>query len=89
MQHKPRFSGILLVAVPKASETVQLIWVMVSYNLYYAFAATIYNMSHGLMVALSTRNTNERGSLSVFNNVATICRELQENEARQLGANDT
>lgn len=65
-------TGILLFAVPKASETVQLIWVMVSYNLYYAFAATIYNMSHGLMVALSTRNTNERGSLSVFNNVASV-----------------
>ena len=65
-------TGILLFAVPKASETVQLIWVMVSYNLYYSFAATIYNMSHGLMVALSTRNTNERGSLSVFNNVASV-----------------
>ncbi len=65
-------TGILLFAVPKASEPVQLVWVLVSYNLYYAVAATVYNMSHGLMVALSTRNTNERGSLSVFNNVASV-----------------
>ena len=63
-------TGILLFVVPKASETVQVIWVAVSYNLFYAFAYTIYNMSHMLMVPLSTRNIKERGSLSVFNNVA-------------------
>ena len=55
-------TGILLFAVPAASETVQVIWVMLSYNLYYSIAATIYNMSHGLMVPLSTRNTAQRGS---------------------------
>ncbi len=65
-------TGFLLFAVPNASETVQVIWVLLSYNLFYAFAATIYNMSHGLMVPLSTRNTEERGGLSVFNNVANI-----------------
>ena len=65
-------TGILLFAVPAASETVQVIWVMLSYNLYYSIAATIYNMSHGLMVPLSTRNTAQRGSLSVFNNVAAV-----------------
>jgi GPH family glycoside/pentoside/hexuronide:cation symporter len=31
-------SGILLFTVPQASETVQVIWVMVSYNLFYSFA---------------------------------------------------
>ncbi|MBR3949182.1 MAG: MFS transporter [Oscillospiraceae bacterium] len=65
-------SGILLFAVPQASETVQAIWVMVSYNLFYSFAYTIFNMSHGLMVPLSTRNTTDRGNLSVFNQIATI-----------------
>lgn len=45
---------------------------MVSYNLFYSFAYTIFNMSHNLMVPLSTRNTQERGSLSVFNQIATI-----------------
>ena len=65
-------TGILLFTVPKASETVQAIWVMVSYNLFYSFAYTIFNMSHNLMVPLSTRNTTDRGSLSVFNQIATI-----------------
>ena len=65
-------SGILLFTVPQASETVQAIWVMLSYNLFYSFAYTIFNMSHNLMVPLSTRNTTDRGSLSVFNQIATI-----------------
>lgn len=65
-------TGILLFTVPTGNETVQIIWVMLSYNLYYSIAFTIYNMSHNLMVPLSTRNTTERGSLSVFNQVATV-----------------
>lgn len=65
-------TGILLFAVPNATETIQVIWVMVSYNLFYSFAFTIYNMSHSLMVPLSTRDTDKRGVLSVFNNVATV-----------------
>lgn len=65
-------TGILLFTVPKASLGVQAIWVMVSYNLFYSFAYTIFNMSHNLMVPLSTRNITQRGSLSVFNQIATI-----------------
>ncbi|MBD5084954.1 MAG: MFS transporter [Clostridiales bacterium] len=65
-------TGVLLFAVPTASETVQVVWVMLSYNLFYSFAYTIYNMSHNLMVPLSTRNTEQRGGLSVFNNIANI-----------------
>ena len=65
-------TGILLFTVPSGSETVQVIWVMVSYNLFYSLAYTIFNMSHNLMVPLSTRNITERGSLSVFNQIATI-----------------
>lgn len=65
-------SGLLLFVVPQGNETVQVIWVMLSYNLFYSFAYTIYNMSHNLMVPLSTRNTEQRGSLSVFNQISTI-----------------
>lgn len=65
-------TGILLFAVPNASDTVRVVWVMLSYNLFYSFAFTIYNMSHSLMVPLSTRNTEQRGSLSVFNNISTV-----------------
>ena len=31
-------TGVLLFTVPQASETVQVIWVMMSYNLFYSFA---------------------------------------------------
>ncbi len=65
-------TGILLFIVPSGNQTLQIIWVMISYNLFYSFAYTIYNMSHNLMVPLSTRNTTQRGGLSVFNQIATI-----------------
>ena len=65
-------TGILLFTVPQSSQTVQAVWVMVSYNLFYSFAYTIFNMSHNLMVPLSTRSTTQRGGLSVFNQIATI-----------------
>lgn len=65
-------TGVLLFVIPNGSETFQVIWVMVSYNLFYSFAFTIYNMSHNLMVPLSTRNTVQRGGLSVFNQISTI-----------------
>ena len=65
-------TGILLFTVPTASQTVQVVWVMLSYNLFYSFAFTIYNMSHNLMVPLSTRDVQQRGSLSVFNNISSV-----------------
>lgn len=65
-------TGILLFTVPNSSDTVQAIWVVISYNLFYSFAYTIFNMSHNLMVPLSTRDTTQRGSLSVFNQIASI-----------------
>ncbi len=65
-------TGILLFTVPESSDTVKAIWVMISYNLFYSFAYTIFNMSHNLMVPLSTRDGTARGGLSVFNQIATI-----------------
>ena len=65
-------TGILLFTVPESSDTVKALWVMISYNLFYSFAYTIFNMSHGLMVPLSTRDSTARGGLSVFNQITTI-----------------
>ena len=65
-------TGILLFIVPEGSDTVKAIWVMISYNLFYSFAYTIFNMSHNLMVPLSTRDGTARGGLSVFNQITTI-----------------
>ena len=65
-------TAILLFTVPETNDTVKAIWVMVSYNLFYSFAYTIFNMSHNLMVPLSTRDGTARGGLSVFNQITTI-----------------
>lgn len=65
-------SGILLFTVPQAHQNVQVIWIIFSYNLYYSVAFTMYNMSHSLMVPLSTRDTTQRGKLSVFTQISTI-----------------
>ena len=65
-------TAILLFTVPEANDTVKAVWVMISYNLFYSFAYTIFNMSHNLMVPLSTRDGTARGGLSVFNQITTI-----------------
>ena len=65
-------TGILLFTVPESSDAVKAVWVMISYNLFYSFAYTIFNMSHNLMVPLSTRDGTARGGLSVFNQITTI-----------------
>ena len=65
-------TGILLFTVPEGSDLIKALWVMISYNLFYSFAYTIFNMSHNLMVPLSTRDSTARGGLSVFNQITTI-----------------
>lgn len=64
-------TGILLYTVPRASYPVQIVWVVVSYNLFFALAFTIYNMSHALMVPLSTRNTKQRDTLALLTSTGT------------------
>lgn len=62
-------TGILVILIPQASETVQAIWILVSYNLFFSFAYTIYAMSHQVMMPLSTRETKQRDTLGMFNNI--------------------
>lgn len=64
-------TGALLYMVPKASYSVQIVWIIISYNLFFALAFTIYNMSHTLMVPLSTRNTKQRDSLAMLTSTGT------------------
>lgn len=59
-------TGILLYTVPKLSTMGQAIWIAVSYNLYFAFAFTMYNMTQSLLVPLSTRNTKQRDGLAMM-----------------------
>lgn len=63
-------SAVLLFTVPKASTTVQVIWIIVSYNLYYSIAYTMYYMSHAMLVPLSTRNIKQRDGVAMLSNMA-------------------
>ncbi len=65
--------GVLLYLVPlHASTKVKVIYIIITYNMYYCFAFTMYNITHMMMVPLSTRNDMQRSQLAVFNNVANI-----------------
>lgn len=60
---------ILLFLVPKEHSILQFVLIALSYNLFYAFSYTIYNMSHMLMVPLSTSNVRQRDGLTLFTNM--------------------
>lgn len=62
----------LMFTVPSGNDAVKIVWVAISYNLYYSLAYPIYNLSHSMMVPLSTRDSNQRGTLSVVTNVANM-----------------
>ncbi len=62
-------TGLLLFFVPQASRTVQTLWIMFTYNLYYSLAYTMYYMSHTMMVPLSTRNAKQRDGVAVMSNL--------------------
>lgn len=63
--------GILLYLVPIASYKIQIIWIIVSYNLFFDVAFLIYSLSHSLMVPLSTRNTKQRDNLAMLTSTGT------------------
>ena len=63
---------IMLFASPNDGSVKTLIWIAVSYNLYYAVAYPLFYTSHSSMVALSTRNSNHRGMLATFSNAAGV-----------------
>lgn len=53
-------SIFLLFYMPFTNVYAQAVWVIVTYNLYYSVAYTIWNMSKELSAAVSTRNMNQR-----------------------------
>ena len=63
--------GVLLYAVPQASYEVQIVWIVVSYNLFFSLAFAVYSLSHSLMVPLSTRDTKQRDSLAMLTSTGT------------------
>ena len=65
-------AAILLFTVPTANTTVQIIWVLLSYNFFFSVAFTMYNISHTLMVPLSTRNSKQRDTLAMMSSMGQM-----------------
>lgn len=63
-------TAILLFTVPNASDTVKVVWIVLSFNLYYSMAYTIYYMSHMMLIPLSTRNIKQRDGVAMLSNMA-------------------
>jgi len=63
----------LLFMVPVDSDPkLQIIWIALSYNMYYAVAYPFFYTSHSSMVALSTRDSKKRGILATFSNASGV-----------------
>ncbi len=63
--------GWLLYGVPRLSQTGRMMWVTVSYLLFFCVALSIYSLSHALMVPLATRNTQKRDQLAMISSLTT------------------
>ncbi len=64
-------SSVLMFTVPFEGRA-KLIYIAISYNLYYAVAYPIYNTANSMLISLSTRNGKDRGMLASVNNVAGL-----------------
>lgn len=63
--------GLMLYLLPARNGRFQLVWVVVSYNFFFAIAHNIYSLSHNLMVPLSTRDVAVRDKLAMLTSLAT------------------
>ncbi len=64
-------SSVLMFIVPFEG-TAKMVWIAIAYNLYYAVAYPIYNTANSTLVPVSTRNSQQRGALASFTNVAGL-----------------
>ncbi len=64
---------ILMFSMPFQSAVGQAVWAVVTFNLYYSVAYTMWNMSKELSAPLSTRNVNQRKNNAM---AATIVRNV-------------
>lgn len=64
---------ILMFSMPFQSAVGQAVWAVITFNLYYSVAYTMWNMSKELSAPLSTRNVNQRKNNAM---AATIVRNV-------------
>ena len=65
-------ASVLMFIVPVQSPTAKMVWIAIAYNLYYAVAYPIYNTANSTLIPVSTRNSQQRGALASFTNVAGL-----------------
>ena len=64
---------VFLLSDPyQASPVVQMVWIALSYNIYYSVAYPLFYASHSSFVALSTRDSKQRGLLGTFSNASMV-----------------
>ena len=63
---------IMMFTSPNNGSILQMIWIAVSYNLYYSIAYPCYYTAHSSMVSLSTRDTDKRGLLATMSNASMV-----------------
>lgn len=64
-------ASVLMFIMPFEG-TARLVWIAIAYNLFYAVAYPIYNTANATMIPLSTRDSQKRGALASFTNVAGL-----------------
>ncbi|MDF7666150.1 MFS transporter [Bifidobacterium sp. ESL0745] len=64
--------ALLFLTPRNSSPAVQMAWIAISYNLYYAVAYPLFYTAHSSMVGLSTRDTNQRGLLATLSNASGV-----------------
>ncbi|MGT2800314.1 MFS transporter [Streptococcus marmotae] len=66
-------SLLVMFTLPlEGNPIVQMLWIALSYNFYYAVAYPFFYTSHSSMVSLSTRDSNSRGLLATLSNAAGV-----------------
>ncbi len=63
--------GMLLYSVPSVSVQGRMVWILISYNLFFSFVFPAYGISHGMLVPLSTRNQKQRDGLALLSSIAS------------------
>lgn len=62
-------AAIFVFSVPVTSTVLTVVWVTVSYNLYFCVSYTMYNISCNLMIPLSIRDNKQRDTLAMANSM--------------------
>ena len=65
-------ASVLMFIVPFESEGAKMVWIAIAYNLYYSVAYPIYNTANSTMIPVSTRDSEKRGALASFTNIAGL-----------------